>query len=702
MKLRNKLPLLIAILVSATLLVSGTVTYSYSSDLLLRKSKDEIRANAFRTGEAIHELVTAEIRKAEILASQPLFRNVLKVRSASGDETFFASNNTHFATATQALRDAFEGSERHEKFWLGDGNGVVVASSEANPETGGIRVADRDYFVRAMGGRPGISDTINSRANGKTIIAIAAPVRDESGRVLGVVGNSIYTSFFSEHLKGIRINDRGKLYIVDSMGTVLAHSTDESLVQTDIGASRIHELLKEATALDVVNGSEEIEDGGTETFIAYSRIALTGWMVVVEDDIEDIRSPLRELAGGFVVVLLASSAGSFLLFATILYLWVTRPLHCTLQVIGKARNGNLQARVDAVGKDEFGELGHALNDMLSDVSTLLRAREEANRLELENVAERERNRRSELLRKLMYKLTSTLDPEEVQRLAFEELQTLVPFVRAMVWRHTDEGYVLGAESGDSERWPRIDPAELRAWVDRTGGNGQALAARRELADTYAIVVPLELNGIFYGLMALEREEEAFDNNDAELLLGFCSQALIAIYNAILYRQKEQLAITDELTGIYNRRHFYQLAERAAERADAAGEPMSVVLFDIDRFKQINDRFGHFVGDRVLGSLSEAVTGALPPNHVLARFGGEEFALLLPGFGSEAAGQVAESVRRHVEDYVFDSETDGLIVTISLGVAERSFEGSLQALLRRADEALYEAKRQGRNRVVQAR
>ena len=701
MNLRTKVPLLIAILVSATLLVSGAVTYSFSSELLLRKSKDEIRANAFRTGEAIHELVTAEIRKTEILASQSLFRDVLEARSVRGDETFFASDHPAFASATQALRDAFEGSANHEKYWLGDPNGVVIASSETIPETGGIRVADRDYFLKAMAGRPGISDTIVSRANGKTIIAVAAPVRDASGTVSGVVGNSIYTSFFSEHLKGIRINDRGKLYIVDSVGTILAHSTDESLVHTDVGLARVHELLKEATALDVVNGGEEIEDGGTEKYIAYSRLALTGWMVVVEDDIDDIRSPLRELAGSFVAVLLSSIAGSVLLFVTILYQWVTRPLQRILRVIAKARKGDLQARVGAAGKDEFGALGNALNEMLDEISTLLRAREEANRLELENVAERERNRRSELLRKLMYKLTSTLDPEEVQRLAFEELQSLVPFARATVWRHTDAGYVPEAQSGDGGRSPQVDPAEVREWVDRIAVNGQAIAMARGRANTYGIAVPLVLNEMFYGALILEREEADFDDNDAELLLGFCSQAIIAVYNAILYRQKEQLSVTDELTGMCNRRHFYQLAQRAAEGAEANGEPLSVVLFDIDRFKQINDRFGHFVGDRVLESLSEAIAGALPPSRVVARFGGEEFALLLPGFGGEAAAKVAEAVRANVERFAFDAGVDGLGVTVSLGVAERAPEEGLQALLRRADAALYEAKRQGRNRVVGA-
>ncbi|WP_294324249.1 sensor domain-containing diguanylate cyclase [uncultured Sphingomonas sp.] len=152
-----------------------------------------------------------------------------------------------------------------------------------------------------------------------------------------------------------------------------------------------------------------------------------------------------------------------------------------------------------------------------------------------------------------------------------------------------------------------------------------------------------------------------------------------------------MAETDQLTGIANRRRTLAALERAVSTSDADGGPVSIAIFDIDHFKQVNDRYGHATGDVVLQRVAHIATAELRKADVIGRFGGEEFVLLLPDATTATALRVAERIRRAIE-----AGADRPPVTISVGVAERLPGETTEALLRRADQALYVAKREGRN------
>ncbi len=165
-------------------------------------------------------------------------------------------------------------------------------------------------------------------------------------------------------------------------------------------------------------------------------------------------------------------------------------------------------------------------------------------------------------------------------------------------------------------------------------------------------------------------------------------------------QLKQLAITDSLTGLFNRRYFFSLAEAEFKRAVETGGALSVVLMDIDYFKNVNDRFGHLAGDQVLERMAGRSREALRKDDILARYGGEEFAVLLPRTGSEAAGQVAERLRANVAREELIPDVGSVEITASLGVASLDATPGLtfDQLLDRADQALYQAKHENRNRV----
>jgi diguanylate cyclase (GGDEF)-like protein len=166
---------------------------------------------------------------------------------------------------------------------------------------------------------------------------------------------------------------------------------------------------------------------------------------------------------------------------------------------------------------------------------------------------------------------------------------------------------------------------------------------------------------------------------------------------------EELAVTDALTGLRNRRYLYQELEREFLRARRYGHPFGVLLLDIDHFKKVNDEHGHPVGDRVLTLVGAVLRSTVRNTDMAARFGGEEFMVLAPETGAESCAAFGERIRKAVAQRSADAGGGLPPVTVSIGVAttERMDITSHDLLVQRADEALYKAKGQGRNRVVLA-
>jgi diguanylate cyclase (GGDEF)-like protein/PAS domain S-box-containing protein len=164
------------------------------------------------------------------------------------------------------------------------------------------------------------------------------------------------------------------------------------------------------------------------------------------------------------------------------------------------------------------------------------------------------------------------------------------------------------------------------------------------------------------------------------------------------REVEALAEQDALTGVFNRHRFDKILHQERERASRYGTALSLILLDIDHFKKINDRYGHTVGDRVLIATAHYIQQHIRENDLLARWGGEEFAIIAPDSAVDSAGKLAEKLRADREDL---RTVDDIRVTCSFGVSQHKSNEDTDSLIRRADRALYRAKDAGRNRVVTA-
>lgn len=166
------------------------------------------------------------------------------------------------------------------------------------------------------------------------------------------------------------------------------------------------------------------------------------------------------------------------------------------------------------------------------------------------------------------------------------------------------------------------------------------------------------------------------------------------YHETIYR----MTIVDGLTGVHNKRYLFEQLERELSRANRHRRPLTLVLLDIDHFKQVNDTYGHLAGDQVLKEVAQLAKSRLRPDDVIARYGGEEFAVLLPETHLGGGVRIAEELRAMIDQEVFAFEDDEIDVTVSCGVSELERDWRAHEFLRDADRRLYRAKGAGRNRV----
>ena len=212
--------------------------------------------------------------------------------------------------------------------------------------------------------------------------------------------------------------------------------------------------------------------------------------------------------------------------------------------------------------------------------------------------------------------------------------------------------------------------------------------------------PLIAGGVIIGAVRVEGLKDYWTPERESLLESYLSGAASALSNLRLLETTKQQANVDELTGLYNRRFLEEYARKLLAMARRKGQPLGIIMMDLDHFKEFNDVYGHEVGDRILRHFAKTATQAMREANLAARYGGEEFVVILPETDAQGCLRLAERIRLAVERMVVPSGTEKPLpqVTVSLGIAVYPDHGqSLEELLQASDKALYESKRAGRNR-----
>ncbi len=245
---------------------------------------------------------------------------------------------------------------------------------------------------------------------------------------------------------------------------------------------------------------------------------------------------------------------------------------------------------------------------------------------------------------------------------------------------------------------REEPLAIR--MERRSGMPILDAKERSTAGASFLAVPLRAQKRVTGVLLLTRQGEAFTARELRVLRIYCNQAAVVLENAIVHERIENLAATDGLTGLFNRRYFDSAFTRELARCDRDSSSLALLMADVDHFKSFNDIYGHAMGDLVLKKVAGVLSAGIRKADVLARFGGEEFVVILPNVSARGALESAERLREAVAAADIHPGGPRKRVTVSIGAA--LFPADAQdsdSLLKAADEALYEAKRSGRNQVA---
>jgi len=317
-------------------------------------------------------------------------------------------------------------------------------------------------------------------------------------------------------------------------------------------------------------------------------------------------------------------------------------------------------------------------------------------------------------------LTSSLSLDEVLNLIMEKIKLLL---NARSWslllldESTDELVfeIAVSEVGERLQGKRIDrSAGIAGWV---ATHGELLSIPNLKSDTRfssqvdetisfetrsIVCVPVKIRQKVLGVIQLLNNEVAgvFDDSDLPLLTTIADFAAIAIDNARSFEQINRMVITDDLTGLYNARHMHSLIEYEVDRAARYKKPLSLVFVDLDRFKKVNDTYGHLTGSRLLAAIGGVIRNNVRKSDIAARYGGDEFVIVLPETDKVGALTMANNMRKVIKDFRYATENGTeLSVTASFGVATFPEDASTkEKLIAIADQAMYDVKAASRDGV----
>jgi diguanylate cyclase (GGDEF)-like protein len=588
-------------------------------------------------------------------------------------------------------------------------DGHVFCAARPHPAT---NVAELDYFRQALTSeRFSTSGYRMDAATGGPVLTLSYPAIDRAGAVWAVVFANLDLGWLPQLATRADLPAGSIVSIVDGTGLVLARYPDDGeRVGTSAAGSSVIATIKR-------RGGEGTLDAkgldGIERLYAYSPLGgVDGsqplWVIVgiprraalAEAD----RLLTRNLVwAGAVILLMMVAAG------VVSDLFILRRVNAVVRAARRLTAGDLSARAAVRGSDEIGVMAKTFNTMAERLQDRVKDEQHAKEQLSERVGE------LDLLNQLGEVLQSCFSLEEAYSAIGPITARLFPTEAGAVFALNRGGTTLEALTSWGQH--PLDATAFAAescWALRnhrtyaiadTASDALCQHLPADLPAAY-LCVPLSAPGKALGVLYVSsRAGSAAAAHAAiearhRLAEAVAAQLGLGLANVELREALRMQSIHDPLTGLFNRRYMEETLEREVHRARRAGRPMSVLMLDVDSFKQQNDLFGHDAGDSVLREIGRLLRDSLRKEDVPCRFGGEEFVLVLPDASLEGAARRAEQIRQAVSQMAIAHGTRMIgPVTVSIGVAtfpEHGHDG--RALLHAADAAMYQAKRDGRDRV----
>jgi diguanylate cyclase (GGDEF)-like protein len=582
----------------------------------------------------------------------------------------------------------------------GKADARLDASLDAALGTYEAEVAEAERAAKQFASNPSVASALRS-GDSEQIEALAGlaarngirslVVRDPSGEVLATIGRGGTVATF-------------RLNLPDRSGRLVASLT-ASTTTGDEYVNRVSQLTPDDAAL--------LDEGGTVsstlTLGGASLPASGGDSAEVEVGGEILRARSTDLpgpgnlrltllgpvdSGGFfssspaVVAALLVFFAIALVFVTMLLRMLGGQVRAMLEAARGIGQGDFSRKVPVVGNDEMAGLAREFNKMSDRLSAQM---QELRRQQVEI---------DRSVRRIGEAFASGLDRQGL-------LEVVVETALGACAAEYGAIAVSGRDGAEAEAGSPSDSMRDLAVATEVDALAEDDIVSRQKSGTYALATPLRQMSeppVNMGAMTVVRQSEAFTPTEREVFLYLAGQVSSSIENIALHELVAEQAVTDELTGLSNARFFRELIAKESARAERFGHELSLIMIDIDDFKQINDTYGHLQGDKVLRIVGRVLQFESRGVDEPARYGGEEFAVALPETGLEGALDLAERVRARIEAEQVPRAGGGHAVGVTASIGVASMPGSNdrgEKLIAAADAALYEAKRGGKNRVATA-
>jgi diguanylate cyclase (GGDEF)-like protein len=550
-------------------------------------------------------------------------------------------------------------------------------------------------------------------------------------------------------LKQIVIADTGYMYIFDAWHNIIIHPDPELENQNmstwdnpSTGNKLAMDLIQSAHAEDnkVQYVWDRPDDKGNfiyEKIEWVTHIDTFDWYVVASVYTNELNNSSILLRNRIFMLAIVVVVFSFLI-VTLLMRKLLNPIRRLSGTAGKVKEGDLSAQSDVDGNDEIGFLAKAFNSMVlqlrETIETLdqkvLQRTEDLNRTNKElttTIGKLERhNEEVTRLNAMAEKLNSCDTLEETYLVIVESLSGLFHGAAGVLYmclsdEHNSQFLKPVAKWGKHAHFYSDQPLDVcrslkggRVLVhDSTEETDSVCTHIHDEPPYVSVCIPLigmnQVIGLIHIIYAAsEQELQKFRNDEVfenlkPLATSASDHIAMALSNTRLREELQYLSVRDDLTGLFNRRYMEETLEREFMQAERNRTPISIIILDVDFFKNFNDNYGHKVGDHVLIQLANMLAGNIRKGDIVCRYGGEEFLIIMPGASGIRAIERAEKLREKVEnDLIIKHNGHRLNITISLGTAACPDNGNThEEVMKAADDALYKAKENGRNMVVLA-
>jgi len=575
--------------------------------------------------------------------------------------------------------------------YLIDSNRNIVASSDPGTKL----PADWLYSKAIQRSYQGSLSEVFKSEDGALYMTLESVIKStQLHSINGVLITEVNLTSIRDLLRTALRNSRSQCLVLDEAGTVIARSSPDVRTLEITAAETIGSDL---TKLKTIDGEPYLITAvSLKKFDFYQAPNWTIILQIPEKQAFFAADRFRER----ITRILGLTAIISIILAVLLARGFTAPLANLITGARHISSGDFAHEIKPLSNDEIGDLTSTFDEMRINLRET-RADLDYRIMQLSTLYE------------VGKAISSVLDFRKLQNMILEIVVKVIKAEKGSLMLLDDSEKILtiGVAIGLSDEITRDTRLEIgesvAGWVVKTC---QPLFVRNTQTDKdfHAIkknhvragtlmCVPLMAKDKLLGTLNVSRSEpESFSDKDFELFVNLANQAAIAIDNARLYRY----AVTDEMTRLYNHRYFQQRLDEELQRADRYENFVSLIILDVDHFKNFNDTYGHPEGDRVLKTVARLIEKSVREVDIPARYGGEEFVVICPEKNGEGSLTPAERIRSAIENYDFRIDGRKVPITVSLGVACYPDQARSKAeLIQKADFALYYSKHHGRNQAT---